>query len=188
MLASAIGATCALVLGASCGGGSDSASAPAAATSCGAGACTSTVAGSGGMGNVDGMAMAAQFTFPHAVAVDASSGVHVADYGNDGLTRVISGGQVSTPAEDATDFPFPADIAVDAAGNKYVADPYGNRILKIAPDGAAAVFAGTGRAGDEDGAASSATFSMPTGVAFGPDGALYVADMGNRKIRKITFG
>jgi DNA-binding beta-propeller fold protein YncE len=140
------------------------------------------------MGNVDGMAMAAQFTFPHAVAVDAASGVHVADYGNDGLTRVISGGQVSTPAQDTIEFPFPADVAVDAAGNKYVADPYGNRILKVTPGGEATVFAGTGQAGDDDGAAASATFSMPTGVALGPDGALYVADMGNRKIRRITLG
>jgi sugar lactone lactonase YvrE len=77
-------------------------------------------------------------------------------------------------------------VAIDAAGNRYVADPYGNRILRIAADGQASTFAGTGVAGDADGDAATATFSMPSGVALGPDGALYVADMGNRKIRKIT--
>ncbi|MCG2592918.1 hypothetical protein LZ009_09010 [Ramlibacter sp. XY19] len=88
----------------------------------------------------------------------------------------------------AAQFSFPyADAATDSAGNRYAADPYGNRILVTTPDGRTSVLAGTGSSGDEDGAAGAASFSMPTGLAFGADGALYVADMGNRKIRKITF-
>jgi hypothetical protein len=169
-----------------CGGGSESGTAPAVAP-CGSGACVSTVAGSGEFGNVDGAAQSARFTFPHAVAVDASGHLHVADFGNSGQTRLLAAGLVSTPEEDGIAFPHPADEAVDEAGNRFVADRYGNRILRIAPDGQVTVLAGTGRPGDADGDAASASFSLPMGLALDAQGALVVADTGNRKIRRITL-
>jgi hypothetical protein len=182
----AAGAGFSALLMSSCGG--DSPLPPQAAQACAVGsACVTTVAGTGEAGNVDGMAQAAQFWMPHSVAVDAESNVHVADYGNNNLTRLISNGSVSTPPEDPISFPLPANVATDAAGNKYVADTDGNRILKVTPTGETTVFAGTGQAGGEDGDASTATFSLPTGLAIDDHGELYVADMGNRKIRKITL-
>jgi serine/threonine-protein kinase len=169
-------------------GGSDSPPAPQAARVCSAGnACVTTIAGTGEPGNADGMAEAAQFWMPHSVAVDAESNVHVADYGNNNLTRLIAQGKVSTPPEDPIRFPHPANVATDANGNSYVADTYDNRILKVTPAGETTVLAGTGQAGSADGDASTATFSLPAGLAFDAEGALYVADMGNRKIRKITL-
>jgi hypothetical protein len=172
----------AALLASSCGGGADTAACG------GGGACVSTLAGTGQQGNVDGAAEHAQFSMPHSVAVDADFNVHVADYGNNHLTRLISQGRVSTPTEDPISFPQPSDVAMDAGGNSYVADTYGNKILKVTAAGETTVVAGTGQSGDTDGDASTATFSMPAGLAFGADGALYVADMGNRKIRKITLG
>jgi sugar lactone lactonase YvrE len=124
---------------------------------------------------------------PHSVVVDDQSNVHVGDYGNNNLTRLISQGSVSTPPEDTISFPFPEGVATDASGNQYVADSYGNRILKTTPAGETTVLAGTGQSGDADGDAATATFSMPTGLAFDGNGVLYVADMGNGKIRKITL-
>jgi DNA-binding beta-propeller fold protein YncE len=172
----------AALMASSCGGGTDSAACD------GAHACVRTFAGTGQRGNVDGAAEHARFSMPHSVAVDAESNVHVADYENNNLTRLVSQGRVSTPPEDPISFPHPADVAMDASGNSYVADTYGNRILKVTPAGETTVAAGTGQSGDMDGDAATATFSMPAGLAFGADGALYVADMGNRKIRKITLG
>jgi DNA-binding beta-propeller fold protein YncE len=64
---------------------------------------------------------------------------------------------------------------------------YGNRILKVSADGTASVLAGTGQPGDHDGDGASASFSLPSGVVLDAAGALFVADMGNRKIRKITL-
>ena len=151
------------------------------------GACVITVAGSGEFGTIDGMAMAAQFFMPHALAMDAMGQLHVADFGTGNATRVVADGIVSTLPEDVTDFPQPPDRATDAAGNTFVADPFGNRILEITPDGLVSVLAGSGQSGDADGDAASATFSMPSALVFDAQGALLVADMGNRKIRKITF-
>jgi sugar lactone lactonase YvrE len=177
----AVGAGLSALLVSGCGGGTDTMGCS------GASACVTTVAGTGQKGNVDGATKQAQFSMPHSVVIDSESNVHVADYGNMNLTRIISRGSVSTPPENPISFPHPENVATDASGNRYVADMYENRILKITPAGETTVLAGTGQSGDADGDASLATFSLPTGLAFDAHGALYVADMGNAKIRKITL-
>ena len=83
---------------------------------------------------------------------------------------------------DAT-FAGPQDVAVDSAGNLFVVD--GDVIRKITPDGQVHTLAG-GTRGHVDGQGITARFSSPLGIATGPDGSLYVADSGNRRIRKIT--
>ncbi|HEX7891774.1 MAG TPA: hypothetical protein VF522_20660 [Ramlibacter sp.] len=153
----------------------------------GGGPCVGTIAGTGEFGNTDGPIATARFFFPHSVAIAPDASIHVADYGNHNRTRAIAAGRVTTPVKDAVSFPFPPDRATDNAGNTYVADRYENRILKIAPDGTQSVLAGTGLPGSNDGDAASATFSFPTGVAFDGKDTLYVADMGNRRIRRIRL-
>jgi DNA-binding beta-propeller fold protein YncE len=177
----------ALYLVASCGGGTSALAPTDAGRPCGQGTCVSTLAGSGEFGTADGPVQAAQFFMPHAIALDEMSQLHVADFGANNGTRLIAAGTVTTLPEDAIDFPHPADAATDATGNRYLADAYGNRILKVAPDGTTTVLAGTGQAGDQDGDGASASFSLPSGIALDAAGALYVADMGNHKIRKITL-
>ena len=186
-LSPALAGAAAACLLAACGGNTDVVVAVRFTQPCGAGACVSTVAGSGEFGTADGGAMAAQFFMPHSLVVDAMSQLHVADFGASNATRLLAAGQVSTLAEDPIEFPQPGDRATDAAGNTFVADTFGNRILRIAPGGETTVLAGTGQMGDQDGDASTATFSLPSGLAFDAGGALFVADMGNRKIRRITF-
>lgn len=86
----------------------------------------------------------------------------------------------------AASFAFPYGTAVDAAGNVFVADGFNHQIRKIAPDGSVSVVAGSGLVGADNGAAGSASFSYPFGVAIDTAGTLYVADWGNHQIRKIT--
>lgn len=181
--------TCALLpcLLVACGGGMEGPAPPDATLGCADGPCVSTLAGSGEFGTTDGMAASARFFMPHAVAVDASAQVHVADYGSGTVIRLVAGGIVFSMEDDPIDFPHPADTAVDAQGNRYVADLYGHRILRTTPQGETSVLAGTGEPGDRDGPAASASFSLPAGVAFDGDRTLYVADMGNRKIRRIVL-
>ena len=47
---------------------------------------------------------------------------------------------------------------------------------------------GTGSYSGDGGTASSATLNGPKGVAFDASGNLYIADSGNNRIRKLTYG
>ena len=79
-------------------------------------------------------------------------------------------------------------IAVDHAGNLYVADAGDHRIRKITPDGTISTLAGTGIAGfsGDDGPARLAQLNLPYGVASDAAGNLYIADLGNNRIRRIS--
>lgn len=91
----------------------------------------------------------------------------------------------------------PYGIAYDSAGNLYIADTYNSCIRKVdtagllttvagscGPYDAVARATGPGFSGD-GGPATRARISHPHGVAVGPDGALYIADTGNSRVRKV---
>lgn len=62
------------------------------------------------------------------------------------------------------------------------------QVTKVAvpPKVTVTTIAGTGEQGYKDGPAREATFVNPQGVAADEDGNIFVSDLGNRKIRKIT--
>jgi sugar lactone lactonase YvrE len=76
----------------------------------------------------------------------------------------------------------------DAAGNIYVTDAGNARIRKVAPDGTISTLAGTGYAGfqGDNGPATRAKLSTSLrGLALDSSGNVYVADMGNQRIRMV---
>src|SRR5580693_3285357 len=79
-------------------------------------------------------------------------------------------------------------IAADSAGNLYLADSAQNRIRKITRAGVITTFAGTGIAGfsGDGGPAASAQFNSPYGLVFDGMGNLYVADLGNARVRMVA--
>jgi trimeric autotransporter adhesin len=83
----------------------------------------------------------------------------------------------------------PEGIAVDNAGNIYIADAADNRVRKIAPDGSIQTYAGTGRAGfsGDGGPATAAQLSQPYGISLDRAGNLYIADLGNARVRKVSI-
>ncbi len=80
-------------------------------------------------------------------------------------------------------------IVLDAAGNLYVSECSWTfaAIRRIDPSGTMTAFAGTGVPGfsGDGGPATSAQFYCPRGMAFGPDGAMYVGDHVNNRVRRI---
>jgi uncharacterized protein (TIGR03437 family) len=78
-------------------------------------------------------------------------------------------------------------IAVDHNGAVYVADADGNRIRKI-NGGSIQTVAGVGVAGfsGDGGPASSALLSHPYGLAVDAQGDLFIADLGNARVRKVS--
>ena len=100
--------------------------------------------------------------------------------GLNGLGAVDGGPTVAS-------FNTPKGLTIDAAGNLYVADTNSYTIRKVTPDGTVSTVAGLAdSAGSANGTGSVARFYLPTGIAIGPDGSLYVADSGNNKIRRVT--
>ncbi|MEB3330764.1 MAG: hypothetical protein VKQ33_16180 [Candidatus Sericytochromatia bacterium] len=78
----------------------------------------------------------------------------------------------------------PAGLAVGTGGQVYVTEPSAHRIRVLSPEGELRTLTG-GSPGYEDGPLAAARFRNPTGLAVDGQGVLYVADTGNRCIRRI---
>ena len=152
-----------------------------------------------GAGSLDGKGSTARFSYPYGVAVDGSGNVYVADQLNSTIRKITPAGVVTTLAgspgqNGSTDgngsaarFYNPQGVAVDGSGNVYVADTFNSTIRKITPAGVVSTLAGTaGQNGATDGTGPAAHFFQPYGVAVDSSGNVYVADMANNTIRKIT--
>ncbi len=86
-------------------------------------------------------------------------------------------------------FNRPSKLAVDNYGYLYVSDELNNRIRKISPDGIVTTLAGSGKTGAENNqSGTKASFNGPSGIAVDKNGNVYVADVFNHVIRKISPG
>ncbi len=133
------------------------------------------------------------------MATDQSGNVFVADYNNNTVRKITPAGLVTTVAGTpgvtgsldaigtAAQFNHPYGIAVDSNGNIYVSDIGNYTIRKITAAGVVTTLAGTpGISGNADGPGPSAKFSTPSGVTVDGSGNVFVADIYNNNIRKIT--
>ena len=158
-----------------------------------------TLAGVAGMGSADGTGSAARFYNPGGVTADSAGNLYVADANNNTIRKITPAGVVTTLAglagtsgsDDATGgdarFNDPSGVAVDNTGNVYVADFANHTIRKITAAGEVATLAGlAGTAGSDNGTGGAARFNYPAAVAVDSAGNVYVADMGNHTIRKVT--
>lgn len=147
-------------------------------------------AGPGNNGYINATGVAARFSTPEAIAVDASGTLYVADTNNHRIRKVTSSGVVTLLAGSGTagaadgtgaaaQFNTPKGIAVDSSGTVYVADTYSSRIRKISPAGVVTTLIDASNG-------LQAQFNSPEGVAVDTTGNLYVANTGDHRINKVT--
>lgn len=159
-----------------------------------------TLAGTRGIyGSQDGTGAAASFGSPQYITTDGMN-LFVSDNNNCTIRKIaIATGVVSTlsgsagvigsadGAGAAASFFRPSGITTDGI-NLFVSDGNNNTIRKIViATGAVSTLAGrAGASGSTDGAGAAASFSSPRGIT--TDGTnLFVADYGNKTIRKIVI-
>ena len=163
----------------------------------------STIAGNGEEGYADGIGAAARFHEPRGIVVDAQGTIFVADCSNHCLRQVSLGdGAVSTLAGDAEEgsgfadgqgetarFRHPLGLALDTDSHLIVAD-FGNKCIRrvTTAEGRVTTVAGSAKAGPAfaDGAALTARFDYPSGVAVDGNNNILVADQENNRIRMIA--
>ncbi|GAB3932476.1 NHL repeat-containing protein [Mucilaginibacter myungsuensis] len=83
-------------------------------------------------------------------------------------------------------FSAPQGMVADAQGNLYVSDSFNNQIRKISTGGQVTIFAGSTAPGYTEGTGTAARFYSPQNLAIDATGNIYVSDVGNNVIRKIT--
>jgi sugar lactone lactonase YvrE len=167
-----------------------------------------TLAGNGQEGSLgDGdPATAANLRSPGGIAIGTGGNLFIADTANHRIRKVSgSSGIITTLAglgvagflgDDpqpaaATALSSPQIVATDSTGNVFVADTSNHRIRKIDLSGVITTAAGSGPsdrvggfAGD-NGPATAARLSFPSGVTVDSSGNLLIADTGNNRIRKV---
>ncbi|HJR77096.1 MAG TPA: hypothetical protein VJ805_08980 [Nitrospiraceae bacterium] len=163
----------------------------------------STIAGNGTASyNGDGMpAIEACLAGPSGLAMGPDGTLYIADTFNGRIRAVnLETGTIETVAGDGGEYRFqdgeesvslsrPYGIAVDRHGNLLLTDSDSHllrrfdqrrRVINRLAGTGAASFAGDG------GPADSASFSYPFGIAVDGDGAIFVADTFNHRVRRLS--
>ncbi len=158
----------------------------------------SVLAGSSNSGFADGQGENALFNFPVGIILDENADILVADGLNHSIRKVTPEGEVTTVSGNGTPglvngdlsearYDLPFDLFLTSSGIIYLAEAGNYIIRKIDTNDTVTTFAGDGTQGYTDGDASTAQFNTPYGVAVDADGDIYVADVMNHVIRKITI-
>jgi len=164
-----------------------------------------TIAGdsSTGYSGDNGLAINAKLSYPAGIAVDGSGNVYICDFGNavirkitaaTGIITTIAGNGLSGYSGDGgpainAKLLAPSGIAVDASGNLFIADEGNNRIRRVAAGTSIiTTVAGNGTAGyaGDGNFATSAELDGPQDIFIDAGNNLYIADLNNDVIRKVS--
>jgi sugar lactone lactonase YvrE len=136
---------------------------------------------------------------PRGMAVLADGRIAVADYMHHVVELVDPKTGKATTIAGAFDAPGMVDGAGGAArfstpyfivargdGKLVVTDFDNNRIRLVGLDGTTTTLAGASQAGFADGAMASAQFSHPQAMSAAANGDIYLTDLGNFRVRRIS--
>jgi DNA-binding beta-propeller fold protein YncE len=155
-----------------------------------------TIAGNGKAGFKDGTGTVAEFNYPGGITIDHAGNLYIVDRGNLRIRKITPAGNVSTIAgtgkpgrsdghADTAEFSIEMrDMVIDDKGNLFFCDDH--RIRELTSDGIVLTIAGS-TPGFADGDGANAKFNFPNGLAIDPLGTIYVADLNNNRIRRISF-
>lgn len=163
-----------------------------------------TIAGNGlsngGVGNDLPITSA---VYPFDLAFGPNGDLYFSEFSSYSIRKIdVKLGKISTIAGNGTQgfsgdgglatsaqFNEPRGIAVDKDGNIYICDFWNNRVRKVdAATGIITTIAGTGEQNHtgDGGLAVNATLYHPDDIALDEDGNLYIADLNNSCIRKVS--
>ena len=162
-----------------------------------------TVAGNGTQtySGDGGAATNASLYYPRSVAFDTGGNLFIADQNNLHIRKVDTNGIITTVAGNGSygylgdggaatnaSIGYPGGVAFDAFGNLYIADYNNNRIRRVDTNGIITTVVGKGSIGysGDGGAATNASLYLPYGVTFDDTGNLFIAEIGNSRIRKVA--
>jgi sugar lactone lactonase YvrE len=160
-----------------------------------AGDVTATALGDGGP------ALAARLRWPMGIVVDAAGNVYVTEYKGHRIRKIAPDGTITTIAgtgrpryagdgAPATgDLGSPTGLTLEWDGSLLVSTGAdANRVIRLGLDGLLHTVAGTGATDfqGDGGPPPKATFSETTSTVIDPRGNLYIADIGNSRVRRVT--
>jgi sugar lactone lactonase YvrE len=144
---------------------------------------------------------------PAGLTIDGTGNVYIADSANQRILQVSPNGTTSTVAglggnangfgqrgyngdnipATTGELNFPVGVASDLSGNLYIADALNQRVRKVT-DGVITTVAGNGTAGysGDNGPPTSAQLTWPSGIAVDASGNLFIADLGNKRVRAVA--
>jgi uncharacterized protein (TIGR03437 family) len=159
--------------------------------------------GDGGPATSAGIAFVGTATH-QGVAVDKTGNLYITDSADNRIRKVNASGIISTVAGKGTlgvsgfsgdggpatsaQLNTPSGVAVDTAGNLYIADTGNGRIRKVNPAGIITTVAGKGNGSvlGDGGPATNAQLANPSDVVVDSAGNIYIADVGNSRVRKVN--
>ncbi len=161
------------------------------------------IAGTGELGfNGEGLdALDTKLASPTSVLTDPQDRMMVVDYSNmlvrvlddDGTLQSMVGKNVHSFSEigaDALDTPLenPVDASWGPDGLLYILAQHEGRVIRVGEDGRIELYAGSGVLADGPGGvpAVEAEMGYGGGMAWGPDGSLYVSDSTYSRVRRFT--
>jgi RHS repeat-associated protein len=151
-----------------------------------------------------GQATGAKLFDPFGLALGPDGSLFIADSDNHRVRRVGPDGIISTWAgllgsspsfsgdgglATNANFSLIRGLAATPDGSLFIADAAFNlRVRKVGPDGIVTTVTGTGQGGfsGDGGPAAQGLIIQPWGLAVGADGALYIADKDNDRVRRVT--
>jgi NHL repeat-containing protein len=162
------------------------------------------IAGNGSPGpEQPGSALSSPMGTPTQMVVNAAGDLLFVDQSYSHVYEVTPGGVLSVVAGNGTHAaptPGPASasgfltsigLAQDSAGDLFVADAGkgAHEVVEITPSGTLSVVAGNGTNGAPvPGPATSSPLGAIQGIAVDPSGNLYIADVNNHVVEKVTPG